>query len=669
MPASLRAAAGWSWRLLVLGVVGYAVFTLLDRFLPVVVAVFLGLVVTALLRPLADLCSAVMPRSLAVLCSFVLVVMAVGGLLTGLGFLIAHQAPQVGSQFDAGVGRLERWLEGAPWHVRPEALTGLQAKISSFVSAHRSTLLQSAVSGATQAVEVLTVVALLYTATQDHTVRFHQLQRGTGDRVRNKRVNERTGKEVDYGDIVKGYEIAPGEYLVVEPEELDQISPSRSKTIDIAGFVDLAQVEPIFFDRTYYLGPKGEEYTKIYKLLAEALERTDRAGICLFAMRGKEYLTAVRARHGLLELHTMHFADEIREPRDEIDDLPTGKTKVSTAERDTAEQLIGMLGIDWNPGQYHDTFEEQVRRLVKDKAAGREIAVSKGAPAQATNVVDLMDALKASIDTARTRREGESVAETRRRDRHLTPGRQEGPGGEEAHRNRAREPRRPDQGPAVQTRHGPRHRAPLHHDPRPARRRSEESEPDGQVARGLSAGHQTPAEPLAAQRPRSQPGRGPQTGRAVARLWRGAVGRRRGSGRWSAGVRIAVLGDGRDEAAHQISEVCHLRGEVALSAGRVEHGGVGAGWLAGGSAVVGGRQIVRHGEEAAGVGEVGGRVVDGGARAGWGAGGYLGSGCAAQCAAGLVDAVAGRCCGGWRGLPAGRRGWRGGRSGLRCRGR
>ncbi|WP_037606225.1 AI-2E family transporter [Streptacidiphilus rugosus] len=160
MPASLRAAAGWAWRLLVLGVVAYAVFTLLERFQSVVIAVFLGLVITALLRPVADRFGQVMPRAPAVLCAFVLVALALAGALTGLAFLIAHQAPAVGSQFDKGIGRLEHWLEGSPWHVRPGALTGLQKKINSFVSAHRSTLLQSALSGATRAVEILTISAL-----------------------------------------------------------------------------------------------------------------------------------------------------------------------------------------------------------------------------------------------------------------------------------------------------------------------------------------------------------------------------------------------------------------------------------------------------------------------------------------------------------------------------
>ncbi|MEV6209308.1 Ku protein [Kitasatospora sp. NPDC051914] len=254
---------------------------------------------------------------------------------------------------------------------------------------------------------LVTVPVALYTATESHTVRFHQLERGTADRVRNRRVNERTGEEVAFGDIVKGFEVEDGEYVVVEPEELEQISPGRSRTIDISGFVDLAQVDPIFFDRTYYLGPKGPEYAKIYQLLTEVLERSNRAGLAMFSMRGKEYLTAVRSEGGLLELHTMHFADEVRDPRKEIDDLPDGKAKFTGQELATAEQLIEALAVEWDPEAYQDTFEEQVRKLIEDKQAGRELTLSAGPAPESTNVVDLMDLLRRSVDTART---GETAA-------------------------------------------------------------------------------------------------------------------------------------------------------------------------------------------------------------------------------------------------------------------
>ncbi|MFC9327546.1 Ku protein [Kitasatospora sp. NPDC057015] len=246
---------------------------------------------------------------------------------------------------------------------------------------------------------LVSVPVSLYAATEDHTVHFRQIQRGTSDRVRNLRVNERTGEEVAFGDIVKGFETAEGEYVVVEPEELDQISPGRSKTIEITGFVDLEQVEPIFFDKTYYLGPKGKEYGKVYTLLQRALEQANRAGIAMFSMRGKEYLTAVRAENGILTAHTMHFADEVRDPHREIGNLPTGDAVVSDRELGMAEQLIEMLAVDWNPDDYHDTFEQKVHDLIAAKQSGQDVAAPEAAP-KPSNVIDLMDILSRSLESA-----------------------------------------------------------------------------------------------------------------------------------------------------------------------------------------------------------------------------------------------------------------------------
>ncbi|MGW4645815.1 non-homologous end joining protein Ku [Kitasatospora sp. NPDC004289] len=243
---------------------------------------------------------------------------------------------------------------------------------------------------------LVTVPVALYSATEDHSVRFRQLQRGTSDRVRNQRVNERTGEEVPYADVVKGFELAEGEYVVVEPQELEEISPGRSKTIEILGFVELEQVEPILFDKTYYLGPKGKEYTKVYALLREALSRTGKAGIAKFAMRGREYLTAVHVEGDTLTLHTMHFADEVRDPHSEVDNLPEADVTLQERELKAAEQLIGMLAMDWNPEDYRDDYEDRVRELVEAKVEGREMVRSEE-PAVATNVVDLMEVLNRSM--------------------------------------------------------------------------------------------------------------------------------------------------------------------------------------------------------------------------------------------------------------------------------
>ncbi|MFE7046679.1 Ku protein [Streptomyces atratus] len=243
---------------------------------------------------------------------------------------------------------------------------------------------------------------VLYTATDSHTIRFHQLQRGTADRIRNRRVNERTGDEVDLDEIVKGYDTG-SEYVIVEPEELDDIAPGRSKALEVSEFVDLDTVEPVFFDKTYYLGPRGEQYGKVYALLQRALEESNKAGIATFVMRGREYLVALKAEDDLLTLHSLHWADEIRNPHEEVPDLP-GKTEPTAAEVKMAHQLIDALTTDWDPEDFHDTFQEKVEALIEAKAAGE--AVEKAEPAaQPTGVVDLMEALRASVEGARSPKE------------------------------------------------------------------------------------------------------------------------------------------------------------------------------------------------------------------------------------------------------------------------
>ncbi|MFE9468837.1 Ku protein [Streptomyces virginiae] len=237
----------------------------------------------------------------------------------------------------------------------------------------------------------------LYTATDSHTIHFHQLQRGTADRIRNRRVNERTGKEVELEDIVKGYDTGE-EYVLVEPNELDDIAPGRSQTLEIAGFVDLAEVDPIFYDKTYCLGPRGKEFGKVYSLLEQALAKTGKAGIATFVMRQHEYLVALKAENGLLTLHTLHWADEIRDPQKEIDTLP-GKAKASDKELKMAEQLIGAMSMTWDPEEFHDTFQEKVAALIEAKKAGETVEKAEP-PAEPTGVVDLMEALRASVERA-----------------------------------------------------------------------------------------------------------------------------------------------------------------------------------------------------------------------------------------------------------------------------
>jgi DNA end-binding protein Ku len=247
---------------------------------------------------------------------------------------------------------------------------------------------------------LVTVPVGLFSATQDHTVHFHQLQRGTSDRIRNRRVNQRTGEEVGTGDIVKGYELAEGEYVVVEPDELDEIAPGRSQTVDITDFVDLDDIQPVYFDRTYYVAPRGKEYLKVYQLLRTALAEANKAGVATFVMRNKQYLTALRAESDVLVLQTLHWADEVRDPVKELPELPSGRADRGK-ELDMALQLVDALSGPWEPGRYHDTYQEKVRDLVRAKAEGKEIALAEEPPT-ATNVVDLMDVLQGSLERARS---------------------------------------------------------------------------------------------------------------------------------------------------------------------------------------------------------------------------------------------------------------------------
>ncbi|WP_236241302.1 Ku protein [Streptomyces sp. CC228A] len=254
---------------------------------------------------------------------------------------------------------------------------------------------------------LVTLPVQLFTATEDHTVHFRQLQRGTSDRVRYKRVNERTGEEVAYDDIVKGYDLGGGDHVLVDPDELDEIAPGKSQVVEITGFVDLEQVEPVYFDRTYYLAPKGEEYAKIYDVLRSALDQENKTGIASFVMRGKQHLVALRAQEDVLVLHTLHWADEVRDPHEELPVLPEG-SKATSRELDTARRLIDALSVDWNPEDYHDTYEERVRELVDAKAKGRHI-VSEEAPPEPTNVISLMDLLQRSVEQSRGSREQPSA--------------------------------------------------------------------------------------------------------------------------------------------------------------------------------------------------------------------------------------------------------------------
>src|SRR6201994_2569687 len=239
----------------------------------------------------------------------------------------------------------------------------------------------------------------LYAATEDRTVHFNQFQRDTSDRIRYKRVNERTGEEVAFKDIVKGREVDDDTYVLVTDEELESVEPGRTRTIDITDFVDLSEVDPMYFQRTYYLAPRGDGADRSYELLHQAMAATNRAGIATLVMRSKEYLVAVRPQENILALETMYFADEIRDAVEATGYEPAGQP-AKPRELTIARQLIESMTTDWDPAQYHDPPRERVEELIESKRSGEEIETAEPAP-RASKVVDLTEMLRQSVDQAK----------------------------------------------------------------------------------------------------------------------------------------------------------------------------------------------------------------------------------------------------------------------------
>ena len=242
----------------------------------------------------------------------------------------------------------------------------------------------------------------LYSAVSKKTVRFHQLNGTTGNRIQQKRVDPETGDEVNYEDIVKGYELTRDRYVIITPEELETLDPEKTRSIDIEDFVDESEIDPIFYDHPYYLVPdKGA--AKAYGLLLNAMADADKVAIARVVIRSKEQLVAIRPhRDGdLLVMETMVFADEVVGTED-IDDLPESKDlKVSDRELKMARQLIESLTDEFDPSKYKDEYREKVLELIEAKAEGQEITVQ--APAEEpAKVPDLMAALEASLAAVRS---------------------------------------------------------------------------------------------------------------------------------------------------------------------------------------------------------------------------------------------------------------------------
>jgi DNA end-binding protein Ku len=260
---------------------------------------------------------------------------------------------------------------------------------------------------------LVSVPVKLYSALDRKTVRFHQLSGKTGVRVAQKRVDSQTGEEVPYEDIVKGYEIAPDRYVVVEPGELDALAPSKTKTIEIEDFVELSQIDPILFDHPYYLAP-GPGGAKPYRVLQEAMKDTGKVAIARVVIRSKEQLVAIRPVGDVLVMETMLFADEVRVP-DRLEEM-SDSTEVKTTKRelDVAKQLVDSLANDFDPDRYRDTYREQVLGLIERKAQGEEITAEPAAAPQ-TAAPDLMAALQASLENARKRDGNKAASKPRKK--------------------------------------------------------------------------------------------------------------------------------------------------------------------------------------------------------------------------------------------------------------
>jgi len=259
---------------------------------------------------------------------------------------------------------------------------------------------------------LVNVPVKLFSAVEEHGVSFHQFEPETGERIKYKRVTEKSGKEVEYKDIVKGYELDDGGYVLITPEELQSVAPGKSRTIDIEDFIDLDAVDPVYFDKTYHLAPADKSAAKPYALLREAMRESKRVAVARFVMRDKQSLACIRVAtddtggDDVLVLETMHFGDEVRSPSAirEMKVLDDGG-EVTDRERAAARSLVESLTTDWDPSRYEDTYRDKVLELVARKAEGERIVVEEPEAPKAS-VTDLMAVLEASVNEARQKRTG-----------------------------------------------------------------------------------------------------------------------------------------------------------------------------------------------------------------------------------------------------------------------
>jgi len=244
---------------------------------------------------------------------------------------------------------------------------------------------------------LLNVPVKLYSAVSKKQISFRELRESDGSRIRHKRVAEADGEEVDYDDIVKGYEISPDEYVVITRDELEEIDPKKTRAIEIQDFVDLDEIDPILFNQPYYLGPdKGAE--RAYALLVKAMEDSHKVAIARFVLRNKEHLAALRPTNGVMTLATMRFADEVVSPQEIAGDLDgDADEKPQKRELEMAKALIDSLSSNFEHESYRDEYREELLNLIERKAKGETVSGPTSEAPQPTKAPDLMAALEESL--------------------------------------------------------------------------------------------------------------------------------------------------------------------------------------------------------------------------------------------------------------------------------
>jgi DNA end-binding protein Ku len=252
-----------------------------------------------------------------------------------------------------------------------------------------------------------------YPAVRDHDVHFHQIDKGSGSRIRNRKVSAKTGKEVDNADIELGFETSKGRYVTFSKRELDDLRPASTRAVEVSDFVSLDDIDPIYYERTYWLGPADGAAVKPYQLLRAAMEDRSLVAIGTVVMRNKQYLAAIRPLEGALAMSTMRFADEVV-PRSDVDGVPDRRTTPDPRMLRLANQLVDSLTTDWNPRRYHDTFTEELRERIEAKRAGKKLEIEPEEGAE-PKVIDLMQALEDSVKGARANRRGRRKPRSRAR--------------------------------------------------------------------------------------------------------------------------------------------------------------------------------------------------------------------------------------------------------------